>query len=180
MSKLRHKSVRQLLQVLDLTRAAYRSGTPVRRACHDSIREISKKYGVEHQTIHDLCCRRLELERIVDFHIAVQKWLSGDPDILQTRVMDKANPDSHPEIRQYFGRSASQNESELLGTSSEGEEAMETFLVDLSRNDAKFLRILAEIAEKPPSKLIHDILTVNVKAQLKPIFEEALRESSGS
>lgn len=177
---LRRKSVQQILEVLDNTRSSYRAGVPIQRACQDAVRTVAKKHTVEYQTIHDGCCRRLALERINDFHVLVQKWLDGNPQPLKNLLLKKAGPNCHSDISQFFGGAGMQSMINDSSENGQNDEAMETFLVDLPRIEARMLRILCEVKEKSPSKLIYEILSTNVKKQLKPLLEEFISESKNS
>lgn len=173
---LRRESARQVLQVADQTRKNYQAGIPVRHACQQAIREVAKRYGVSYQTIGDGCRRRLRLDQIRDFHVLVQKWLDGNPKPLQQQLLDNADANCHADIQQFFGATDIQSsDSEKISKQNTGA-AMETFLVDLPRADALRLRFLCTVEDKPPSKMIFEIVTANVERQLRPHLEKLVND----
>ncbi len=169
---MRRKSVRQILQVLDLTRINNSSGALIRRACQEAVREVAIKHALTYQTILDGCRRRLGFDQISYFHVQIQKWLNGNPQPLQERLMSKAGPDCHFDINQFFGGAG----TTVSDDETDDDAGTETFRIDLPRAEALRLRRLCTLEEKPPSKRMFEIVTTNVERQLKPLLEEILKD----
>ena len=100
---LRQESVRQLLEVLELTRLARSRGVPLEQAYQDAIRDVSNRYKVRYQTIGDLCRRRLGLRDIDQFVELLRRWLGvGDGGPLKRAIRQNADHEAHRLIEAYF------------------------------------------------------------------------------
>ncbi len=158
-SKLRSSSVKQTLEVLSRFWSKYSKTFDVDRAHIEAIKEVSQGWNVTKQTIWDLNCRRLDLERIQMFRNLLEKWVLGDPKPLIEILRRHTNSQYHGEIKQFFkqdkfaatvkssGRSIPQEKVNVGGVSAVGE----TFSFQLQPDTAKKVKVLALVEEISPA-----------------------------
>lgn len=78
-NKLRPATIGQILSVLNMIKyAGINSMHELIEAFQKAVHDVGKSESKERNTIADVCCRRLQLNRD-QFLDLVEKWLNGDP-----------------------------------------------------------------------------------------------------
>jgi len=131
-----------------------------------AIRQIAKAYNVRYQTIGDGCRRRLGLQDISEFRKLVKGWIDGDGKDLIDVLKKHSYQQGHTFIDDFFRnypKEIRENIPRPVKTFNLEESRATVFSFRLPNEEAKNLRALAALEEKPIPEWIASIVTEALK-----------------
>lgn len=171
---LRSNSVTQILAVLRCTQKNVLNGDALLAARHRATQTVAQEQSppIRYQTIEDLYRRRLALEKVSDFDTLIQRWVDGDPEPLRQQLNRHADPSTHDLIAAFFQDHTHTIDAPLKTTAHQADERPpKPYSVELSYNEDRMLRFIAETKGLDGTALLTQIVSQAIRNEFKTLAQ---------
>ncbi len=171
-NKLRSRTVDQILEVIDIAKVRYLSGSSITSAINAGIKEVAKSYHTSYQTIGDACRKRLGFHDMEEFKVVLLKYFAGNPTEIISVLKEHTDHELQGKINQYFFRDYNLRQiiadEDKQGNSSQQNSEVFTFRLD--SETSKRLIMLVTYKGISLSEWVSNTLKIRLD-DLKEIFE---------
>lgn len=171
-NKLRSRTVDQILEVIDVAKIRYLSGSSITSSINAGIREVAKSYQTSYQTIGDACRKRLGFHDMEEFKAVLLEYFSGNPTEIISVLKEHTDPELQVKINHYFFRDYNLHQI-IPDEDKQGNgvpQNSEVFTFRLDSETSKRLRLLVTYKGISLSEWVSNTLKIRLD-DLKEIFE---------
>jgi len=101
-NKIRSRTVDQILEVIEISKTRYLSGSTITSSINVGIKEVAKSYQTSYQTIGDACRKRLGFNDIEEFKNVLLEYFSGNPTKIISVLKEHTDHELHDKINHFF------------------------------------------------------------------------------
>lgn len=176
-NKIRSNTLHQILEVIEISKTRYSSGSSITSSINDGVKEVSKRYRTTYQTIEDGCRRRLGFNDIEEFKSVLMEYFNGNPDKIISVLRDHTNIDLHGKINDFFrnGKVSSiipvENKHKNIS-----ENNSEVFSFRLDNETSKKLKMLVSYKGISISEWISNTVKNNVQDDLEELLKKLVEK----
>ncbi len=177
-NKISSKTLDQILEVIRKSKTNYLSGSPIHTSVQMGIYNVSKSYNVTYQTIEDGCRRRLGLKTIDDFRRMLSEYFNGNPNNLQSILLEHTYTNLHNQINEYFKGNVTslKKTGDKIQYQPLPEQTTEVFSFRLDEETSKKLRLLLGYLGTSSSEWISKIIKKKVNEDLQELLKSLVEK----
>jgi hypothetical protein len=171
MNQLTTGSLDQLFEVLRRTEHG-KSEHTLYISRKRATKHVAGQHSLSYQTILDLYTRRLGFQDAKQFDDLVEKWQSGNPEPLMSKIKDHTDPTDFHVIDEFFRDHPSTQPTPASKSPEDHAAEFEEFRVQITRKEAEMLRFIAKMRNADPAQLLNQTVSRSIRNEMKTLAHD--------